>query len=568
MPHQNSSSKSLFSVVLNIVLILAVGLSWQPAVAAPDQPEYDITWSGSITTNTVWSGSVHVTGNVSVMSGVTLTINPGTMIYMQAYQGYREPEKRIHFVISGSLDANGTSTQPIYFTSDAATPTNGDWFQLGASGSPHMHLHYVVMQYNIEGLNLFNSTVIVDHSVFRWNNKNGIQTDNHVNLTIDYCQIYGNGWGGITSGNYSSVIASHCEISNLNANGTYAGNNGSIEFRESIFHHTQGAIAVGNHGTMHLWGVTFHDESCAINSWGTIVDLKYDYGKLVFAPNVLQEFCNATGTQIPTVYLPPTSIDIGFIPDISHPLGYIPGDVTDRFLYVYPDDETRQIVDRIGSRSNTTGLAWDGTSIWAANQAELIQYDLDDGSIIKNFVPQVNLTYGQPESFQGITFDDEGFLWGIDGNQDKVYKVDPESEEVLFRFTIPNPGGGSASGIEWDGSHLCMLSWSGAATIYCYEKNGTLSDTILLNQHAQGGLTWADGYWWAPFLTKIYKYDRHGRQVGWIYTPANEPYDLAWDGEHLWVATTTYPSWGDKKIFKVQILDDHQNQTFLPLLKK
>ena len=91
MKHGNSSLKSYVSIVMCFVFILAAGFSWLPTSAAPDELEYDFVVNGNITVDATWSGNVHITGNTTVLNGVTLTINPGTKVYYQAYQGYQEP---------------------------------------------------------------------------------------------------------------------------------------------------------------------------------------------------------------------------------------------------------------------------------------------------------------------------------------------------------------------------------------------------------------------------------------------------------------------------------------------
>ncbi len=45
---------------------------------------YDNSVSGAITSNTTWSGYILVTGDVTVNSGVTLTIDPGTFIFFKS----------------------------------------------------------------------------------------------------------------------------------------------------------------------------------------------------------------------------------------------------------------------------------------------------------------------------------------------------------------------------------------------------------------------------------------------------------------------------------------------------
>ncbi|MCB1745382.1 MAG: hypothetical protein KDK91_33760, partial [Gammaproteobacteria bacterium] len=87
--------------------------------------------SGSIGANTVWSASdVHeVVGDVTVAAGVTLTIEPGTVV---KFQGGRR------LFVDGVIDANGSAVEPIVFTSyrddSVGGDTNGDGPSAGVPG--------------------------------------------------------------------------------------------------------------------------------------------------------------------------------------------------------------------------------------------------------------------------------------------------------------------------------------------------------------------------------------------------------------------------------------------------
>ncbi|MCK5822494.1 MAG: hypothetical protein KAG95_00720, partial [Bacteroidales bacterium] len=82
------------------------------------------TVTENITVNTTWksSNTYIVDGNISV-DGATLTIEPGTVIKFK-----ENSELDIGYSSSGSsLIANGTSDNPITFTSVADNPSAGDW---------------------------------------------------------------------------------------------------------------------------------------------------------------------------------------------------------------------------------------------------------------------------------------------------------------------------------------------------------------------------------------------------------------------------------------------------------
>ncbi len=82
--------------------------------------------AGNISTNTTWTKN-HVyllTGYVFVNSGVTLTIEPGTVI-----RGDKASKATLIISQGGKLVANGTLAQPIVFTSNQAAGSRaaGDW---------------------------------------------------------------------------------------------------------------------------------------------------------------------------------------------------------------------------------------------------------------------------------------------------------------------------------------------------------------------------------------------------------------------------------------------------------
>jgi hypothetical protein len=103
---------------------------------------------GPISANTTWSlanSPYHVTNHLTVNSGVTLTIDPGVVVKM----GYTSGRPRRRFFVNGVLDAQGTSGNPIIFTSErddthggdsngdlaATTPATTDWGYVKISGT-------------------------------------------------------------------------------------------------------------------------------------------------------------------------------------------------------------------------------------------------------------------------------------------------------------------------------------------------------------------------------------------------------------------------------------------------
>ena len=85
------------------------------------------TVDGTISADTTWSGTVHVTGDVIVASDATLTITPGTVVKFATGQ---------YLNAQGVLLAVGTEAKPIVFTSLHDDTAGGDSNRNGAASQP------------------------------------------------------------------------------------------------------------------------------------------------------------------------------------------------------------------------------------------------------------------------------------------------------------------------------------------------------------------------------------------------------------------------------------------------
>lgn len=96
--------------------------------------------SGILKTNEIWTGEILITGDVTVSKGIILEIVPGTIIKFKA--NFDDQDKgRLAVTINhssidvlGRLVAKGTKDLPIIFSSDAASPSVGDWASITFEG--------------------------------------------------------------------------------------------------------------------------------------------------------------------------------------------------------------------------------------------------------------------------------------------------------------------------------------------------------------------------------------------------------------------------------------------------
>ncbi len=79
--------------------------------------------SGVLSSNTTWTNdkTYVVTGNILVPNGVTLTIEPGTVVKFDGFYNIQ---------VEGQLIAAGTESNMIVFTSNKTTPTVTDWHSI------------------------------------------------------------------------------------------------------------------------------------------------------------------------------------------------------------------------------------------------------------------------------------------------------------------------------------------------------------------------------------------------------------------------------------------------------
>ena len=91
------------------------------------------TLRGTISSNQTWSGTINLTGDVKVTNGI-LTIQPGTIVRFplnKAGSNYNGvDEAGIIVEKNGSINAVGTESQKIIFTSSSSNPQPNDWREI------------------------------------------------------------------------------------------------------------------------------------------------------------------------------------------------------------------------------------------------------------------------------------------------------------------------------------------------------------------------------------------------------------------------------------------------------
>lgn len=115
---------SLFSIHHSVIILGVISIIIFPSLGNAQ------TTTGSLAANETWSGTVILSGDVLVPAGITLTIQPGTIIKAEPLQDGNNSGDRGRvelFIDGGILNATGTAESPIKFQSNADIPEPGDW---------------------------------------------------------------------------------------------------------------------------------------------------------------------------------------------------------------------------------------------------------------------------------------------------------------------------------------------------------------------------------------------------------------------------------------------------------
>jgi len=190
--------------------------------------------------------------------------------------------------------------------------------------------------------------------------------------------------------------------------------------------------------------------------------------------------------------------------------------------------------------SSPSGLAWDGSHLWMADDGTDTVYKLDpsNGSVLASFKSPGSAP-------RGLAWDGT-HLWQSDNTTRKLYKLEQAKGTVLSaveapvtpaRARVPELGG-----FTWDGERLwcgTVDGWSsrmnemdptdGSTTRFFFTKGyprGLATDgTFIWNATDNGGMR----------LGIVYKYKlSDGLYVSQFDTPGFYPTGLVWDGHYLW----------------------------------
>jgi len=134
----------------------------------------------------------------------------------------------------------------------------------------------------------------------------------------------------------------------------------------------------------------------------------------------------------------------------------------------------------------------------------------------------------------GLTWDGE-FLWNADIGTNLIYKIDPQSGQVLY--SLPGPSGAIINGLAWDGEFLWCSDRENNRLYKMNTADSSVADVIYIQTENPRGVTFDGNFlWYLDNVEKnIFKIDpTTGSYVDTLVSPGGSNRGLTWDGSYLW----------------------------------
>lgn len=543
------------SLVLIFIIIFIIGFIQQEK--GPNVISNTVR-SGIISSDEIWSGEILVTESVIVPTNVTLSIEPGTIVKFKHYRGYKEPWKKTSLSVEGgTLKAVGTPEKQIWFTSDASGPINGDWGGISLLNTDDSEFNYVIVEFGEIGIVQLDSSVPVKNSIVRWSNSEGLYAERSKSIFINNT-LYNNGYHEIALEQYNEDVqilnnifkngkGLHWAIHNEKTSSVIEGNFFSGYTEMVITAGMESSIIVKNNKFANLSGMAAKKP----------IEV-YDGSTAEIENNNFEN--DSISVEIPV---------FDYQDKKNYELGYVPGDLEDKYLYIYSDDETRKIIKKIGK-----GLGFGWALVYA--DGYLWRFSIGSGEVGKglDFIrinPETKevVRFGTNEIMnpRGLAYDGE-FFYVNDFSLLKIFKFKLKEKavagdfiEIIDSFDIPEKELGGTMGLTSDGEFLYHKSRDGSKLYKLNNKGDLVGEIKFDNPTAMQCLVFTGEYFWTCGGCEkgLCKFTKNGKLAGEIYPPAKDTWALAYNGKYLWSIQRTSETWDDPKIYKIQILDDSIN---------
>jgi hypothetical protein len=168
-----------------------------------------------VDSDTFWKGNILIDGMVVVKRGVTLTIEPGTIISFNKRDRDKNGIGDSGIMVEGRIVARGTKDKKIIFTSASEKPEPRDWsYIMVLTAGPDNIFEYCEVHYAFTGLQIQYSNATITDCFFN-KNYEGLRF-NSSNLVVEHNSFLNNDVGIGFAGLDGKVIIRNNIISNNN----------------------------------------------------------------------------------------------------------------------------------------------------------------------------------------------------------------------------------------------------------------------------------------------------------------------------------------------------------------
>lgn len=227
------NNNGLYPIVLHPMAVISTGNS-----GSGNGTDAILINSGQVTSNATWvdqetgfdyviDGQVYVQSNTSG-DVATLTIAPGFTVKFGGSAGIYIGVFYYYAYGEGTLNAVGTSDNPITFTSKQGSPAPGDWYSLNFYDYTHdagTILDHCNIEYTTYGIQCYNASPTIQNCTIRESSYAGIYTSGEGSTPLISCSdIKDNSNYGVLIDSNSNASIYHCNITGNASYGVYSAN--------------------------------------------------------------------------------------------------------------------------------------------------------------------------------------------------------------------------------------------------------------------------------------------------------------------------------------------------------
>ncbi|MCA9539943.1 MAG: right-handed parallel beta-helix repeat-containing protein, partial [Myxococcales bacterium] len=147
----------------------AVDIQGFVGVPFDDQWDTGPYYGGPLAGDVIWQGIVHVSGDVTVPAGATLTVAPGTQVLVAPVDQENNRIGDYGIYATGAMVVDGTEDEPVVFQSNSPDGAPSDWERLRVSGANSAVRHAQIFDAHV-GLDTQGAALSVTDTLLRGNN--------------------------------------------------------------------------------------------------------------------------------------------------------------------------------------------------------------------------------------------------------------------------------------------------------------------------------------------------------------------------------------------------------------